>query len=248
MEESFLTQESRWKIDVPLILPIENASAEQTTILHFLSRNSAGCFRDKLSCRNSTLCCPECFCLAVSNWRLLLRSQLENLKSTGIADCAAIYVVISGPHTHENHTFSQIESLLNQARELVYDILPRNRGRGAFVSTVHENSFELPGLQLLWLLSQHLPPHEANSSIFLYFHTKGMTNHGLLKARIPAERFLFKGTITPWHVVDVFMHNSSVTRAGMYPNPSGFIWHNFWWARATYLKLRVHPNPKPYFL
>ena len=79
-------------------------------------------------------------------------------------------------------------------------------------------------------------------SIFLYFHTKGMVNHGRHTARPAAEADLFERTIIPWReVVKVFKINATVTRVGEYPAPAGWIWVNFWWARTSYVQSLTEP-------
>jgi len=99
----------------------------------------------------------NCLLWPDQNWQLLVRQQVENMVTIGLTDCANIHVVTSVPSTHNNMTYDQLESLLDEARQLVASILPRGerpRTTGAVVSQVHENSFEYPGLHLLWTLAQ----------------------------------------------------------------------------------------------
>lgn len=91
------------------------------------------------------------------NWNLLIRGQLVHLVETGIAECANTHVTLSTPAISPNLTYENLEELLDQARRLVHEILPKRSSqshRGAVVSQVHENSFEYPGLHLLYLLAQ----------------------------------------------------------------------------------------------
>ena len=77
----------------------------------------------------------------------------------------------------------------------------------------------------------------ALHTAFLYFHTKGMAHHGRHTSRPEEEFRLFTGTIVPWQkVASVFEANQTITRIGMYPAKDGWMWFNFWWARASYVK------------
>ena len=83
---------------------------------------------------------------------------------------------------------------------------------------------------------------EAQDSIFLYFHTKGMVHHGRHAARPAVEARLFERSIDPWRdILEIFQSNATVTRIGVHPHPAGWIWENFWWARASYLQSVAEP-------
>lgn len=99
----------------------------------------------------------NCFIWPDQDWAFLIRSQLENLVSIGLADCATVDVVVSIPASHAGLTYDQLEGVLKDGRELVRSILPARQAgqpRHTTVTQVHENSFEYPGLHLLWLLAQ----------------------------------------------------------------------------------------------
>ena len=110
--------------------------------------------------------CPETLSISVfynallwpdQDWNLLIRSQLEHLKSTGLAECSAVHVVMSVPAAHGNMTYEQLEDLLEQGKRLVREVLGGRHGKQparTIVTQVHENSFEFPALHLLWLLAQ----------------------------------------------------------------------------------------------
>ena len=69
-----------------------------------------------------------------------------------------------------------------------------------------------------------------------------MVNHGRHKSRPVIESWLFNGTIVPWRqVIKAFQGNETVDRIGMFSSPAGWMWFNFWWARASYLQTVVEP-------
>ena len=126
--------------------------------------------------------CPDTLSISVvynallwpdQDWELLIRSQLEHLKGTGLAGCSAVYVVMSVPAAHGNMTYEQLENLLGQGKRLVRDVLGSQHGpqpARTIVSQVHENSFEFPALHLLWLLAQVDPSEIITHVVRLLSH------------------------------------------------------------------------------
>ena len=99
----------------------------------------------------------NCIIWPDQDWMLIIQEQLKNLASVGLAERANVHVVMSIPYTHSQHTYDELENMLIEGRQLVASILPARRlfyTRETVVSQVHENSFEYPGLHLLWLLAQ----------------------------------------------------------------------------------------------
>ena len=92
------------------------------------------------------------------------------------------------------------------------------------------------------VLLQELDEACARKTVFLYFHTKTMVNHGRHTTRPEAEAQMFRGTIVPWRdAITVFQRNATVTRIGMFPADGGWMWVNFWWARGSYLQTVPEP-------
>ena len=99
----------------------------------------------------------NCLLWPDQDWELLIRSQLEHLRRTGLTDCAITNVALSVPAFHGNATYDELESLLESGRQLVHSILPMKHSgtsTGTIISQVHENSYEYPGIHLLWQLAQ----------------------------------------------------------------------------------------------
>ena len=91
------------------------------------------------------------------DWGRLIRYQLEHLNALGIVDCSTVHVVLSIPAAHGNMSYGQLESLLADGRKIVQGVLQSQHAgqpTGMVLSQVHENSFEYPGLHLLWTLAQ----------------------------------------------------------------------------------------------
>eukprot|EP00668_Euglena_longa_P005242 GGOE01006171.1.p1 GENE.GGOE01006171.1~~GGOE01006171.1.p1 ORF type:complete len:285 (-),score=26.39 GGOE01006171.1:559-1413(-) len=204
--------------------------------------------------------CPEAINITViynaliwprNDWKLVISRQLMHLKETGLHECSVIHAFLSAP-THDSHKskkkksfdYEELETLLKEGSELVYSILPKWRpGKfGSVVTQIHENSFEFPGIHYMWAMATALDEPTASRTVFLYFHTKGMVNHGHLKERLHVEHWLFNWTIVPWRrAVEEFTTNISTTRIGILPSTRGFIFNNFFWVRASFVQERPEP-------
>jgi hypothetical protein len=120
-----------------------------------------------------------------------------------------------------------------------------------------ENLFEYPALAVLWNRARSLSPEEAEKTIFLYFHMKGMTSwlgQGSPQSLVhPQCRLLMTNVIGQWRAaLAAFDHNiPKVNKAGYIASPGGFIWFNFWFARGTAIQTaenpQIHPRNRFYY-
>ena len=103
------------------------------------------------------------------------------------------------------------------------------------------NAYEYPAIHSLYRMAMSEPDEAARNHLFLYFHTKGMVNHGKFKTRV--DRRLFYATIVPWRAIaQQFIENSSIRAAGWLPSTDGFVWFNFWRVRRNYVKQLDEPK------
>lgn len=146
-------------------------------------------------------------------WWNIIGGQLSELKSIGILEVADLYIHLTGP-----------DQEIELATRNIKNLIPNS-----IISTSNENQYEYRGIHLTWELATKYP-----DSIFLYFHSKGMS-HGE-NERLLHERKLFKGTIGQWQkVISVFKENNHINKVGFSPSEAGWVWFNFWWARGKYL-------------
>jgi hypothetical protein len=154
-------------------------------------------------------------------WQNLVNSQLNDIITTRLTESADIYVAIS----------SLSEKLLGEAETFVHSQIP-----SAKIIKSLSNHFEYIGLRQVWDLGQSTVNPENH--IILYFHTKGIVNHSFLNC----NQRLTNAIIKPWQmIVDRFAGNKSLNKAGYACADPGWIWYNFWWARASYIKQLVKP-------
>lgn len=158
-----------------------------------------------------------------TNWKHLLTNQLDDLKSNGLLN------VIKGLNIHIS---SQSAENTQSAIEIINNYYP------AVVSISNINEWEYRGIHKVWELVQKEPNN--SETIFLYFHSKGMTE--MKNNRNKHEKILFEKVIDNWKKnIYLFEKVSTINKIGYGASESGFIWFNFWWARASYLKNCVEP-------
>lgn len=146
------------------------------------------------------------------DWKKNVELQLLDVKKSGILDSleTEFHVVVCDPTKIADTSF------LNQFN--CKNILK-----------FFENRYEYEALQYLQTLSHKANPDDS----MIYFHSKGMVMHKYA-LRIPQEikltNFLFKD----WKKTVQLM--TKYEKAGLFPAEEGWIWFNFWWATAKYIK------------
>lgn len=94
------------------------------------------------------------------------------------------------------------------------------------------NQYEYLGILNVYLMAHQVEAVDANDTVILYFHSKGMTSN-LPKIR----RSLFQHTIQNYQeYLDAFETDPNLDIAGYLPHPDGFIYFNFFWIRADYVR------------
>ena len=84
---------------------------------------------------------------------------------------------------------------------------------------------------------------DASSSIFLYFHSKGMVHHGnnVSLSQVAVEP-IFNVVIETWrNALTQFYCDEELNKAGYASAPGGWQFYNFYWVRASYLRRVVRP-------
>jgi hypothetical protein len=175
-------------------------------------------------------------------WRELITTQLGELVTFGLAEAASsVSVVLASPSA--GLFDDEGELLLENATVAVKQVLPGAR------STVFLHSggqTEYPGIRRVWDVAWEEPsadPHTNDNHVILYFHGKGMFNApNPGQARSHENSALTKVVVEPWrNVVSLFASDPALHKAGFAAAPSGWIWYNFWWARASYVRQLVRP-------
>lgn len=149
---------------------------------------------------------------------LLIDKQMKDLVSTGLLDVATLHIVLSVPVRFNPTIKEKVYQTFLPSHNVIFHIN-------------NEDCHEYPGIQLVHALafSNGSPNH-----YILYFHSKGITR--FRGQRDIIERNLHKTVIAPWrHVLEIFETHSTIDKIGSTASDTGFIWWNYWWARASYL-------------
>lgn len=159
-------------------------------------------------------------------WRGLLQAQMKDLVTCGLSQQTSyLHVMLSGNG----------ESLMGEASAIVTSIVPR-----ACIHRWGQNHYEYPGIKFTWELANCLP--DPDNQVILYHHSKGMVNSTHSTARTSDNINLTNRVVMPWReIVAAFHSNPKIMKAGHIPASGGWIWYNFWWARASYLRRVKRP-------
>lgn len=171
------------------------------------------------------------------DWLSVIGLQMEGLIANGLASRASqIYICISSESTDE--TNAEVGKLLKAAVNFIKTIIPKAR----IIATMM-NRYEYPGIRKVWEIGQSLDEAALNKTLILYFHSKGMFNtKDQSTSRDPIERRLFTTVIDRWEYIEAkFNELPFLNKAGYGASPEGFIWLNFWFARASYIRTLVCP-------
>lgn len=176
------------------------------------------------------------------NWIDLIRVQLENIVENGLASRAnQVFVALSTNIASE--TNAKVASDVKYAVQTVREIIPK-----AYIEITLENRYEYAGIRLAWDIGQRVSDKDLNNTIILYFHSKGMVytwgeTLGYQTVRVAMELRLFKAVINPWRrIISRFEQSPVINKAGYAASPKGYLWYNFWWARASYIRNLVPPH------
>lgn len=94
------------------------------------------------------------------------------------------------------------------------------------------------GIKKVWDVSRQLSFQSfGNNSVVLYFHSKGMWHNSNSAEEVRSfwEVRLFKSVIVPWKdVLRLFEKHTAINKVGYAAHEIGFMYHNFYWVRASY--------------
>lgn len=175
-------------------------------------------------------------------WASLMTQQLLDLKTLGIAARADVHIAISAPAA--DGFDDACERLLDEGVAVAHSVLP-----SAHIVRSAGNRYEYPGIRLWYELARKDPPgvvdvdDAAQHHVLLYFHSKGMVNgESAGQTRSDWNVRLTNSVIYPWQaVLAKFASTPELMKAGYAAAPLGWIWFNFAYARASYLRTLVRP-------
>lgn len=155
-----------------------------------------------------------------SHWKEIISGQLNQLKGYGMLDELEIYVHIT-----------DVAGIFEDVIQIIKNIV-----ENAVISRSSDNHFEYHGIKLAYELAQ-----QDHNAIIIYLHTKGISYN--IKARKLEEIALLTGTFSNWRKKLEAFNDAKINKIGLFParekengiTIGGWIWYNFWYARASYL-------------
>jgi len=179
------------------------------------------------------------------DFRWLVTAQLEHLCRTQILFNSTLHVSISttGVDSYDHEAHYRLKNATNLVEELVYDCFKTNHKveqPSYSIEISISNSFEYPGISLVYDLSHQTEENERNDTVVLYLHSKGMVYHPDDHKRCDED--LFKVVIEPWRTALAhFEKDPGLNKAGFASSTIGSIWHNFFFVRASLAARLVRP-------
>ncbi len=152
------------------------------------------------------------------DWYDTVKGQLDDIKASGILDNQGteFHIVV----TNTSGTFVKSEATMAL----------RYHAPNAHVTFYEQNHFEYPGIRKAYDLSREDP-----EKILLYLHSKGMVYSHRGMSRSPDNIRMTRMTVNRWReALDAFK-DQSVNKVGLACSEKGFLWFNFWYARASYI-------------
>lgn len=162
-------------------------------------------------------------CYINKNYIYLFTRQMQDLATTGLLEntAATLYVVSSGI-AHDKAVLQQeLRRIFPAEKKIIQE-------------HTEQNLYEYPGIRKVWELGR-----QDTDAFILYFHARGISRIKLgrfRRNRQPLEKRLFRRVIGEWRQNLLWLTAMpSADKIGISQGGNGWIWFNFWWARASYI-------------
>ncbi|MFZ5630121.1 MAG: hypothetical protein ACOY5B_13400 [Spirochaetota bacterium] len=162
-------------------------------------------------------------CYINPRYLYMVSSQLKELRRTGLFEGtrAILYVISSGTEGDRLRLGNELKQIFGESPAVQHE-------------HTTENQFEYPGIHKVWQLGQ--PDRDG---YILYFHARGISHLKLgrfRRNRQRQEKRLFRRVIGEWRQNLTWLQNlASAAKLGINCGGNGWVWFNFWWARASYV-------------
>lgn len=169
-------------------------------------------------------------CYINKNYVYLFARQMQDLAANGLLNGtdSILYVVSSGTADDKIVLQEEIMRIFGSA----YDIR---------LEHTEQNLFEYPGIRKVWELGR-----QDSDAYILYFHARGISRIKLgrfRRNRQPLEKRLFRRIIGEWRRNLFWLAAMpSADKVGISHGGNGWVWFNFWWARASYIAHLEEPE------
>lgn len=169
-------------------------------------------------------------CYINKNYIYLFSRQMAELAATGLLSQtnSVLHVVSSGTAEDKNVLQAEILRIFGSTSDIRHE-------------HTEQNLFEYPGIRKVWELGR-----KESDAFILYFHARGISRIKLgrfRKNRQPLEQRLFRRVIGEWRQNLLWLSAvRSADKVGISHGGNGWVWFNFWWARASYVAQLEEPE------
>jgi len=162
----------------------------------------------------------------------LMKDQLDNFIKSNIftySDIKLFFVIICSVEERKKDIFKLLA--LKKLKEYVdYEI--------KFSNDIHK---EFEGIKKVWEISKK---KSNTNDLILYLHAKGISymQNKFFYFRQPLEKMIFKLLIVQWEKnIELLTRLNSVYKLGTLSGGNGWLWFNFWIAKASYISKLEKP-------
>lgn len=169
-------------------------------------------------------------CYVNPRYLYMVSSQLKELQQTGLlaGSSATFYLISSGTEADKARLSAELRRIFGDSPAVRHE-------------HTTENQYEYPGIQKVWQLGQ-----QDQQGYILYFHARGISRLKLgrfRRNRQRQEKRLFRRVIGEWRQnLTWLQHLTSAEKLGINCGGNGWVWFNFWWARASYIAHLEQPE------
>eukprot|EP01041_Mallomonas_annulata_P010645 gene10645-22225_t len=188
------------------------------------------------------------FLNARADWKSYLHDQLSDVSDTGILKHSSLYIYLGADgsggmvgggsgNKDTNYNVTLAKEILQDGVKFIREFMDNTSVLQLYIEVTLGNLFEYPGITLLLNLAHH--QKHPKSTVFLYFHSKGMVNNNVAAH---AYKPFHDVVIARWREALLHFHEDpDLNKAGWVASPRGHMWINFFFVRGSYLLLVDKP-------
>ncbi len=181
----------------------------------------------------------------------LLNLYLDDFKESGIENrdnVKLIFVVVGNPEDYlrvRKYIEVKLPGMFNDYEGK--DRLTSYQSERIEFRVFDNSNYEHKGLEAVWKEAQS----SDDDDLITYTHCRGISHQRQHHPEMNGSREVFSEIVSKYIILSnsdmeqIFVDNPSINRVGVGQSPGGWMWFNFWIAKASYLKKKERPLEYP---
>ena len=174
-------------------------------------------------------------CFVSNGWEMILRSHLEDLQSSMVLlyKRCSVKIIVNCKHEDLSKVAKLASDLLGSINVSI-DKAGNKPFAGLHIVWTEEDSYEYPAIKLLYETAKSM----GDEDYLIYAHAKGLSHVDNHSRNLPidsdiASKMLLRNALINIDILDTV---KSLSKIGPGLGGSGWMWFNFYIARASYIK------------